>query len=69
MSFKARLSLISALLCFAAFFANVGIAAFGGGVILGDIPEMLLLLLSATLFVIGTLACEAETNLSDSGEP
>lgn len=59
MSRIATLSLIGSLICFAAYFGNVALGAARQPVILGDIGEMLLLLLSAILFVIGTLAREA----------
>jgi len=59
MSKIAIVSLICSLVCFAAYFGNVALGAARQPVILGDIGEMLLLLLSAILFVIGTLAREA----------
>lgn len=53
-----RLALVAAGLCFFVFFGNVSMGAAGMGVILGDVPEMLLLILSSILFVAGVLALE-----------
>lgn len=64
----ARLTLTGALLCFAIFFANVALGAAGKGAFLGDVSEMLLLLLSAVLFVAGALAREAVENARENGE-
>ncbi len=53
------LALVGSLIFFLAFFGNVTLGASGSGVILGDVAEMLTLLASAVLFVIGVLAREA----------
>lgn len=44
---------------FVVFFTNVAMGAFGGGVFLGDVPEMLLLASSAVFFVAAILKAEA----------
>ncbi|MEL6317421.1 MAG: hypothetical protein AAFR16_07250 [Pseudomonadota bacterium] len=55
-----RMVLLGALVCFVIFFANVSMGAAGQGVLLGDVAEMLLLFVSALLFVVGVLCREAE---------
>lgn len=52
-------ALIAALALFAVYFGNVASGAAGAGVFLGDVAEMLMLLASVTLFVIGILLREA----------
>jgi hypothetical protein len=52
-------ALVAALICFVVFFGNVASGAAGAGVYLGDVSEMLALLVSAVLFVIGVLMREA----------
>jgi hypothetical protein len=52
-------ALVAALVCFVAFFGNVAAGAAGAGIYLGDVAEMLTLLASAVLFVIGVLMREA----------
>ncbi len=54
-----HVTLIAAALCFAAFFGNVAMGAARLAVPLGDIAEMLMLLLASVLFVVGVLALEA----------
>ena len=51
-------ALISALVCFLAFFGNVALGAAGLGAVLGDVSEMILLFVASILFVIGVLARE-----------
>jgi hypothetical protein len=63
----ATLCILGAFVCFAAFFANIALGAAKRAVFLGDIPEMLLLLLCATLFVGGTLAREALAQREKTG--
>ncbi len=52
-------ALAAALICFALYFGNVMLGAVGTGVLLGDVAEMLMLLVAVVLFVIGILAREA----------
>ncbi|HSF96368.1 MAG TPA: hypothetical protein VLA52_15185 [Thermohalobaculum sp.] len=52
-------ALVAALICFALYFGNVAAGAAGAGVILGDVTEMLVMLVSVILFVIGVLMREA----------
>lgn len=59
MTGRGGLPLIVALILFLLFFANVSAGAAGGGAPLGDVAEMVLLLASAILFVIGVLMREA----------
>lgn len=49
----------AALLCFAIYFGNVMLGASGAGVILGDVAEMLTLVIAVVFFVIGILEREA----------
>lgn len=58
---NARFSLISSLILFVIFFANVSFGAAGNPEFLGDISQMLVLFASAVLFVIGVLLCEAHS--------
>jgi hypothetical protein len=55
---------ISALL-FSCYFLNVSMGAFGGGVILSDIQELLLLIVSVIFFVAAILLREAVKKTSD----
>lgn len=52
-------ALVAALIVFVGFFGNVAAGAAGVGIYLGDVAEMLTLLVSAVLFVIGVLMREA----------
>jgi len=52
-------ALAAALICFAAYFGNVMLGASGAGVLLGDVAEMLMLLVAVVFFVIGILEREA----------
>lgn len=54
-----RLPLFGALVLFILFFGNVALGAAGGQAPLGDVAEMLTLLASSLLFVIGVLEREA----------
>lgn len=47
---------------FALFFANVAMGAFGAGVFVGDVAEMLILFASVAAFTAGVLAREAFEN-------
>ena len=47
-----------AAILFSAYFLNVSMGAFGGGVFLGDVHEMLLLAVSALFFVVAILLRE-----------
>jgi hypothetical protein len=60
-------ALAAALICFALYFGNVMLGAVGTGVLLGDVAEMLMLLVAVVLFVIGILAREA-LEKSESGK-
>ncbi|MEL6220723.1 MAG: hypothetical protein AAFR79_20095 [Pseudomonadota bacterium] len=60
-----RPALLGALLCFAAYFANVAMGAMRMQPPLGDVPEMLMLFVSVILFVAGVLAREAETKATN----
>ena len=53
------LPLLAALICFIVFFTNVAMGAAKMGVFMGDVREMLMLLATAILFVIGILRREA----------
>ncbi|MFT6104920.1 MAG: hypothetical protein ACJA1E_001346 [Paracoccaceae bacterium] len=55
---------ISALL-FSCYFLNVSMGAFGSGVILNDIQELLLLIVSVIFFVAAILLREAVKKTSD----
>lgn len=55
-----RLAYAAAFAAFAVFFANVCSGAFGGGVFLNDVAEMLTLFAAAIFFVTGTLLSEAK---------
>ena len=59
MNGSGRPALIGALILFLAFAGNVSMGAAGMGAPLGDVAEMLLLLASSLLFVVGVLAREA----------
>ncbi len=60
-------ALTAALICFALYFGNVMLGAVGTGVLLGDVAEMLMLLVAVVLFVIGILEREA-LEKSESGK-
>ncbi len=51
--------LIIATVLFGAFFLNVFLGASGGGLQLGDVPEMLVLMVSVLFFVAAILKREA----------
>ena len=51
--------LLVALLCFVLFFGNVMLGAARIGAPLGDVAEMVLLLVSTLFFVVGVLMREA----------
>lgn len=53
-----------AAVSFGLYFLNVTSGAFGGGVFLGDVKEMLLLAFSAFFFVVAILKKEAQANQS-----
>jgi len=59
------LALLSALVVFIIYFANVAFGAAGQGVFLGDVAEMLTLFVAVVLFVIGVLARETVAKKSD----
>jgi len=52
-------ALSAALICFTAYFGNVMLGASGAGVLLGDVAEMLMLLVAVVFFVVGILEREA----------
>jgi len=47
-----------ATILFSAYFLNVSMGAFGGGTFLGDVSEMLLLVVSVLFFVVAILQRE-----------
>ena len=53
-------ALLGALIVFALFFTNVALGAARAGAFAGDVAEMLMLLASAVLFVVGVLQREAK---------
>lgn len=53
------MAFIVALFLLVAFTANVAIGAIGDGPIVGNVAEMIILLLSACAFVVGILQREA----------
>ena len=53
------MAFIAALLLLAAFIANVAIGAIGDGPLVGNVTEMIMLLLASIAFVIGILQREA----------
>ena len=52
--------LAASIIVFAIYFANVTMGAFGSGVFLGDVWEMLVLFAAAILFVVAILIREAD---------
>ena len=54
------IALVVSALLFALFFANVLVGAMRWGEVLGNVAQLILLLLSSIGFVIGVLAREAE---------
>ncbi len=65
MTGNGSMALIGALILFIAYFSNVAMGAMGAGAVLGDVGEMLTLLASAVLFVVGVLAREAAEKAKD----
>lgn len=57
--------LLSSLIVFAVFFLNVTLGAFGGTAFLGDVGEMVVLLVASILFVVAILKKEADRNTKD----
>ena len=53
------MAFIAALLLLAAFIANVALGAIGDGPLVGNVTEMIMLLLASIAFVIGILQREA----------
>lgn len=54
--------LLGAVALFAAFFANVASGAFGGGSLLSDVGEMLVLFAACIAFVVSLLIKERVAN-------
>jgi hypothetical protein len=52
--------LAASILVFAVYFANVALGAFASSAFLGDVGEMLVLLLASILFVVAILQKEAD---------
>lgn len=52
--------LVASIIVFSIYFANVTMGAFGSGVFLGDISEMLVLFAASILFVVAVLIREAD---------
>lgn len=65
MNFSAKPMLVTSLILFVIFFTNVGFGAAGRGEFLGDVPQMLLLLASVCLFVVGILQCETQSKTAE----
>jgi hypothetical protein len=61
-----RIPLRMAALAFLIFITNVVLAAFGNGAILGDVAEMLTLLIAVMLFVAGILNAEASAKTKNT---
>lgn len=61
------LALIAALGFFIAFFTNIALGAFGDGVVLDDVPEMLTMFAAALLFTVGVLQREVAENEKRKG--
>lgn len=68
MTVFAKQMLIASLILFAIFFTNVGFGAAGRGEFLGDVPQMLLLLVSVGFFVVGILQCEAQSKAIEDAD-
>ena len=59
--------LTASVIVFAVYFANVALGAFIGSAFLGDVGEMLVLLVAVILFVVAILQKEADRkNQNDS---
>lgn len=54
--------LAASIVVFAIYFANVALGAFANSAFLGDVGEMLVLLVASILFVIAILKREAAAN-------
>ena len=61
------MSLIASVIVFVLYFANVSLGAFTGNAVLGDVGEMLMLLVATILFVVAIVKKEAERD-SKSGK-
>lgn len=59
--------LAASVIVFGIYFVNVAMGAFGGGVFLGDVGEMLVLFAAAILFVVAILQKEAARKDKDGG--
>lgn len=64
----AKQLLLTSLILFVVFFTNVGFGAAKLGEFLGDVPQMLLLLASVCLFVVGILQCEKHSKSLEDAE-
>ncbi len=60
--------LLVALLCFVLFFGNVMLGAARIGAPLGDVGEMVLLLVSTIFFVVGVLLRETAVRRREQGK-
>jgi hypothetical protein len=58
------MSLVISAIIFAVFGLNVSMGAFGSGVFLSDVQEMIVLLISTAFFVAGILKKEADEKSS-----
>lgn len=52
---------------FVIYFANVALGAFANSAFLGDVGEMLVLLVASILFVVAILKKEADRNKKNGG--
>lgn len=59
--------LVASVIVFALYFANVALGAFAGAAVLGDIGEMLVLLVATILFVVVILKKEADRQEKTGG--
>lgn len=59
--------LTASLLTFVVFATNVAMGAFAGNAFLGDLGEMLVLLVASTFFVVAILQKEADRKNKDGG--
>ncbi|MEP3276857.1 MAG: hypothetical protein ABJN26_13590 [Stappiaceae bacterium] len=59
--------LAASIVVFALYFTNVALGAFAGSAVLGDVGEMLVLLVASILFVVAILQKEAERKNNNGG--
>lgn len=59
--------LAASIAVFIVYFSNVALGAFAGSAFLGDVGEMLVLLVASILFVVAILKKEADRNNENGG--